>query len=65
VDEAIWGVTAPPAPAMARPMIRATDVGATAQIKLPTTINSHVLRDNTLEDGDRNEEHPLYIEYFI
>jgi len=31
------GGTAPPAPAMARPMISATDVGARPQIKEPTS----------------------------
>jgi len=29
-------IPAPPDPAMARPMMRATDVGASAQIKEPT-----------------------------
>lgn len=60
-----WGDTAPPAPATARPMIRATDVGAIAHINEPTTNKNIHEKGDTFEDCYSDEINPFYIEDFI
>jgi hypothetical protein len=59
------GYTAPPEPAIARPMMRATEVGANAQIREPTRMLGLGLRESTFEDCDGDEKDVFYVEDFV
>ena len=60
------GGTAPPEPAIARPTMRATEVGANAQIREPTgMLDLDLDWEGTFENCDGDEEDVFYIEDFI
>ena len=59
--------TAPPAPAIARPTMSATDVGARAHINEPTRNLEHAFqrKEYTFKNCNSDEENPFYIEHFV